>query len=164
MAPTKRKATYDRSDSFVADDDSVDGEATLNPPKKRTKPSATTTTASVSDIPEMKTDEDGNQYWEISKARRVIISDYKGKKLVSVREYYQKEDKWLPGKKVSTLNPSVNPLFSDLARPTRQNRTDIHFVPGYLDDLGAILSVRQRDASDRGDVGEVRREGGTTKV
>ncbi|KEF62795.1 MFS transporter, SHS family, lactate transporter [Exophiala aquamarina CBS 119918] len=44
-------------------------------------------------------DSDGNRYWEISKARRVTLSDFKGKQMVNVREYYQKDDEWLPGKK-----------------------------------------------------------------
>lgn len=46
-------------------------------------------------------DSDGNQYWEISRARRVTLSEFRGKQLVNVREYYQKDDEWLPGKKVS---------------------------------------------------------------
>ena len=54
-------------------------------------------------------DSDGNQFWEISKARRVTISDFKGKRLVNIREYYQKDDEWLPGKKA----PSPPPRSSD---------------------------------------------------
>ncbi|KIW76517.1 hypothetical protein Z517_11263 [Fonsecaea pedrosoi CBS 271.37] len=44
-------------------------------------------------------DSDGNSYWEISKARRVTLSEFKGKKLVNIREYYEKDKEWLPGKK-----------------------------------------------------------------
>ncbi|KIW27909.1 uncharacterized protein PV07_07606 [Cladophialophora immunda] len=44
-------------------------------------------------------DSDGNTYWEISKARRVTLSEFKGKKLVNIREYYEKDNQWLPGKK-----------------------------------------------------------------
>ena len=47
-----------------------------------------------------QTDGDGNRYWEISKSRRVTVSEFKGKPLVNVREYYQKGEEWLPGKKV----------------------------------------------------------------
>jgi len=50
-------------------------------------------------------DSDGNQFWEISKARRVTISDFKGKKLVNIREYYQKDNEWLPGKKARPIPP-----------------------------------------------------------
>ena len=45
-------------------------------------------------------DGDGNQYWEIAKARRVTISEFKGKTMVGIREYYEKDNEWLPGKKV----------------------------------------------------------------
>ncbi|KIY03216.1 uncharacterized protein Z520_01683 [Fonsecaea multimorphosa CBS 102226] len=44
-------------------------------------------------------DSDGNTFWEISKARRVTLSEFKGKKLVNIREYYEKDNEWLPGKK-----------------------------------------------------------------
>jgi hypothetical protein len=45
-------------------------------------------------------DSDGNKFWEISKARRVTISEFKGKTMVGIREYYEKDSQWLPGKKV----------------------------------------------------------------
>lgn len=45
-------------------------------------------------------DSDGNKYWEIAKARRVTISEFKGKTMVGIREYYEKDNQWLPGKKV----------------------------------------------------------------
>jgi len=37
---------------------------------------------------------------QISKSRRVTISDFKGKTFVNIREYYEKDGKTLPGKKV----------------------------------------------------------------
>jgi hypothetical protein len=37
---------------------------------------------------------------QLSKNRRVTISEYKGKRMVHIREYYSKDDKMLPGKKV----------------------------------------------------------------
>ncbi|OAP65468.1 hypothetical protein AYL99_01440 [Fonsecaea erecta] len=46
-----------------------------------------------------QTDSDGNTFWEISKARRVTLSEFKGKQLVNIREYYEKDNDWLPGKK-----------------------------------------------------------------
>ena len=48
----------------------------------------------------VKTDDDGNKYWEISGLRRVTISDFKNNSMVSIREYYEKDGKHLPGKKV----------------------------------------------------------------
>jgi hypothetical protein len=46
-------------------------------------------------------DAEGNTFWEISKARRVTVSEYKGKIMVAIREYYEKDDEMLPGKKAS---------------------------------------------------------------
>ncbi|EPS29107.1 RNA polymerase II transcriptional coactivator KELP [Penicillium oxalicum] len=46
-----------------------------------------------------KTDANGDRYWEISKMRRVTVSEFRGKTMVSVREYYEKDGQELPGKK-----------------------------------------------------------------
>jgi len=37
---------------------------------------------------------------QISKNRRVAISEFKGKFMVNIREYYEADGKQLPGKKV----------------------------------------------------------------
>ena len=78
---------------MIHDDSDVDAEA----PTKRGKGAAGTAFQPSS---KPSVDSEGNQYWEISKARRVTLSEFKGKQLVNVREYYQKDDEWLPGKKV----------------------------------------------------------------
>lgn len=85
----KRKSNY-KNDDFV-DDDGDSG-----PPSKRGKAAGSDFQPST----EPKTDGDGNKYWEISKARRVTISEFKGKSMVNIREYYQQDGNWLPGKKV----------------------------------------------------------------
>ncbi|KIW43223.1 uncharacterized protein PV06_04348 [Exophiala oligosperma] len=82
-----------RKSSFVVDDDSdVEADVTTKRGKGASgsafKPSGT-----------CQTDSEGNPYWEISKGRRVTISNFKGKTLVNVREYYQKDGELLPGKK-----------------------------------------------------------------
>ncbi|KAM5449625.1 hypothetical protein MaudCBS49596_004746 [Microsporum audouinii] len=46
-----------------------------------------------------KTDSNGDPYWEVSRQRRVTISTFKGRVLVNVREYYEKDGQDLPGKK-----------------------------------------------------------------
>lgn len=48
-----------------------------------------------------KVDANGDQYWEVSKMRRVTVSSFRGKTMVNVREYYEKDGQELPGKKVS---------------------------------------------------------------
>lgn len=47
-----------------------------------------------------KVDANGDRYWEISKMRRVTISSFRGKTMVNIREYYEKDGQELPGKKV----------------------------------------------------------------
>ncbi len=80
------------SDEIVADD-SDDG----GPPAQRAK----TGTASSHFASAAQKDDNGEQYWEISKTRRVTISEFQKKKMVNVREYYEKEGKALPGRKVA---------------------------------------------------------------
>jgi hypothetical protein len=48
-------------------------------------------------------DSNGDPYWEISRLRRVTVSSFKGRTMVNVREYYEKDGLELPGKKVSSL-------------------------------------------------------------
>ncbi|KAK4548855.1 hypothetical protein LTR36_008628 [Oleoguttula mirabilis] len=53
---------------------------------------------------EMGKDDDGNEYWEISGKRRVQVSSFKGATMVSIREFYEKDGKTLPGKKGISLS------------------------------------------------------------
>ncbi|KAL2109923.1 hypothetical protein VUR80DRAFT_1854 [Thermomyces stellatus] len=73
-------------------------------------------------------DDEGNTYWQLSKNRRVTLSEFKGATLVNIREYYQKDGKFLPGKKGISLSlaqyedllkaiPGIN---SELAKKTGQ--------------------------------------------
>lgn len=45
-----------------------------------------------------KKDDEGNQYWSISNKRRLQVSEFKGVTMVSIREYYDKDGKTLPGR------------------------------------------------------------------
>jgi len=42
----------------------------------------------------------GADEYQISRNRRIALSEFKGKQLVNIREYYEKNDQMLPGKKV----------------------------------------------------------------
>ncbi|KAI7090518.1 hypothetical protein KC356_g1481 [Hortaea werneckii] len=53
---------------------------------------------------EMHTDDDGNEFWEISGKRRVQVSTFKGSTFVGIREFYEKDGKMLPGKKGISLS------------------------------------------------------------
>lgn len=100
MPAQKRKSNYSTKDSFVVSDDDNDGGNSAIHSAKRAK---TNTTAAFTPSSKPQRDSDNNTYWEISKARRVTISDFKGKKMVSIREYYEKDGSWLPGKKGITM-------------------------------------------------------------
>lgn len=63
--------------------------------------------AENSDSLKALTDDEGNEYFDIGRSRRVAISDFKGKKFLNIREYYQnKNGEMAPGKKGITLNKS----------------------------------------------------------
>ncbi|KAK5061145.1 hypothetical protein LTR84_007687 [Exophiala bonariae] len=85
--PSKKR----KSSNQTHDDSDID-----DAPAKRGKASSGT---SFKPSSQPLVDSDGNPYWEISKARRVTLSDFKGRQLIGIREYYQKDDEWLPGKK-----------------------------------------------------------------
>jgi len=61
--------------------------------------------------PEMQEDGDGNIYWELSSKRRMTIQEFKGKTLVSLREFYEKDGKLLPGKSGLNLTPEQLTAF-----------------------------------------------------
>ena len=71
---------------------SVDNDAYFHSKKSKT---------SADHFSTAKVDSNGDRYWEISRMRRVTISSFRGKTLVNVREYYEKDGQELPGKKVS---------------------------------------------------------------
>ncbi len=98
MPPLSKKR---KSSSIVRDDSDVEAEVAT----KRGKGAS-----GAAFIPSNKpqTDSEGNQYWELSRGRRVTISDYKGTTLVNIREYYQRDSEWLPGKKVSLFHCSAS--------------------------------------------------------
>jgi hypothetical protein len=86
--PKKRKPSeYAAEDGFTNDSDGTDSR-----PIKRAKPQSTRLQPQI--------DTDGNAFWEISRMRRVTVSKFKGKQMVSVREYYEQNGEIKPGKKV----------------------------------------------------------------
>jgi hypothetical protein len=82
---------YDSDDGFVASDSDAQGRS------KRVK----TKNASDTSSSTQKVDSNGDVYWQISNLRRVTISTFRGKTMVNIREYYEKDGQELPGKKVS---------------------------------------------------------------
>jgi hypothetical protein len=90
--PLSRKHVeeYDSDDGFVED----------APASKRRKAEPKAKKELKSGV---QKDDDGNEYWELSGKRRVQISDFKNMTMVNIREYYEKDGKMLPGKKVSRV-------------------------------------------------------------
>jgi Transcriptional Coactivator p15 (PC4) len=76
----KRKTGY-KSDDFVANDDEEDR------PQKKGKSGGTDFQPSSKPL----VDDEGNKYFEISKTRRITISEFKGMSMVNIREYYQND-------------------------------------------------------------------------
>jgi len=82
--------TYDSDGGFVSNDD---GNA---PKSKKSKKAAS-----------KAKDKNESKFWELSCSktpRRVEVSEFKGSKLVNIREFYQKDDEYLPGKKGISLS------------------------------------------------------------
>ena len=56
-------------------------------------------------VKKAKKESDGSTQFELSKNRRVTVRSFKGKVYVDIREFYQKDGDWLPGKKGIALSP-----------------------------------------------------------
>jgi hypothetical protein len=54
--------------------------------------------------PERQINEDGEEYWALTKSKRLSVGKFKGSVNINLREYFEKDDKWLPTKKGITLN------------------------------------------------------------
>ena len=116
----KRKSNY-LSDDFVVSDDEVENGSSAAPATKRSKAQS----SSQSNSNQAQEDADGNTFWEISKSRRVVISEFKGKKMVSIREYYQKDGKDLPGKKGITMTIEQYSTLMGLIPPIEVSLSDM---------------------------------------
>jgi len=107
-----------------------------------------------------KTDSNGDPYWEISRLRRVTVSSFKGKTMVNVREYYEKDGLELPGKKgismpveqfsaIAKLLPDIEDAIKKkgeiLARPDYWNKS------GNGGEKSGMRSVSSDHDGDRGD-------------
>ncbi|KFY75860.1 hypothetical protein V498_09893 [Pseudogymnoascus sp. VKM F-4517 (FW-2822)] len=89
---------YDDGTGFVASDDED------KPKSKRTK---TAKSSSATKPAQAQTGEGGEKFWELSQgrnSRRIGISEFKGTRLINIREYYQNPaGDFLPGKKGISL-------------------------------------------------------------
>ncbi|CZT25780.1 uncharacterized protein RCC_11449 [Ramularia collo-cygni] len=90
--PSKKRAAEEQSDSAVDE-----------PQSKKVKQGFVLNT-------EPQKDDDGNAYWAISSKRRLQVSEFKGVTMVSIREFYEKDGKNLPGKGISLPVEQFNAL------------------------------------------------------
>jgi hypothetical protein len=89
--PKRSQQQYESDNGFVED----------APKSKKSKNSTSSSPAKAALNTEELFDDDGNQYWELSRVRRVGISTFKNNTFINIREFYEKDGKSLPGKKVS---------------------------------------------------------------
>lgn len=102
MAFRSRKRAPEAGDNFI--------DSGIQSKKTRTANNANSDSRST----DCKIDSNGDRYWEISKMRRVSVSTFRGKTMVNIREYYEKDGQELPGKKVSlTLTPLLLVYFGE---------------------------------------------------
>lgn len=106
MAPGSRKRAAEDSEDFEVENTNFGASS------KKVKPGAEENFMHVHSKSRVKVDANGDHYWEISKLRRVTVSSFRGKTLVNIREYYEKDGKELPGKKVGPHNMAKRYLFS----------------------------------------------------
>ncbi|XP_061390697.1 RNA polymerase II transcriptional coactivator-like [Musca vetustissima] len=87
MPKAKPKKNESTSDSDSGPDDRA-------PPPKKSKDSA---------ADDKKSGANSNQ-WVLERQRQVRINEFRGKKLIDIREYYEKNGEMLPGKKGISLS------------------------------------------------------------
>lgn len=86
--PKNKKAAESSSDSDSGPDDRT--------PAKKSKPASKSEPAKG----ESTKAKDGEpEFWTLEKMRRVRINEFRGRKMVDIREYYEKGGEVLPGKK-----------------------------------------------------------------
>lgn len=116
--------------------------------------------------PLQQEDDEGNPYWEVSPSpsiyayfssrqakrveisskKRVTVSEWKGATLLSIREYYQKDGKTLPGKGISLTGEQVGALIMALPEASEALKK----MGVELPELGAKAEKDETDEDEEG--------------
>ncbi|RDW91174.1 hypothetical protein BP5796_02339 [Coleophoma crateriformis] len=95
-----RKRSIDEVDGYQSDGGFVSNSDGKTPQNKKPK--------KVTDkLDEPAQDDEGNPYWQLSSGRnqrRVGVQEFKNTQMVNIREFYEKDNRFLPGKKGISLN------------------------------------------------------------
>ncbi|RMD42027.1 hypothetical protein DV735_g3077, partial [Chaetothyriales sp. CBS 134920] len=102
MAPSSKRKNQFKSDQLGAG--ASDQEGADRPAKKGKSNAAGASPSEFKPSLVAQTDSHGDKYFELSRARRVTINEFRGKSLVNIREYYEKDGEMLPGKKGISLS------------------------------------------------------------
>ncbi|EDW03926.1 RNA polymerase II transcriptional coactivator [Drosophila grimshawi] len=89
--------------------DSDSGPEDRNPPpaSKKAKEDSTSNKANKNESAVKRGDGgDGTSSWTLEGMRQVRINEFRGRKMVDIREHYEKDGKVLPGKKGISLSAS----------------------------------------------------------
>ncbi|GAD98302.1 RNA polymerase II transcriptional coactivator, putative [Paecilomyces variotii No. 5] len=153
MAPksNKRQArqdSYDEGDDFVVSDS--EGRGRSKKVKRETSKKQSETFAGRNGS--AKVDSNGDTYWEISRLRRVTISTFRGKTMVNIREYYEKDGQELPGKKtlLDCLPADRNYVLQGISMPIDQFSAFISVLPqieSVLHEKGVVVPRPEYDES-----------------
>ncbi|KAG7158730.1 Activated RNA polymerase II transcriptional coactivator p15-like [Homarus americanus] len=102
----KQKNKRPPSDKSESDSDSS-SEAKYEPPPKMPKSGASSASLRL-------TNDNGEGYFQLEGNKRVSIRQFRGKVFVDIREFYEKDGKFLPGKKGISLSPTQWIKLKDL--------------------------------------------------
>ena len=95
--PKRNTEEYENDGGFVEDAPKAKSDRSN---KKQKRPTPNAKSAGDESVPGGGQSSPDGEYWELSAKRRVQISEFKGKHMVNIREYYEKDGEMLPGKKV----------------------------------------------------------------